>query len=164
MSSNAIIFISLCEVLSLVSVCIDRRKTREGFKRGFRMFRNMFLPFINILILVSLVLYFISPEVISRFLGAESGVTGFAIAAVVGSITLIPGFISYPIAAGLVEQGASYAVVATFMTTLMMVGVVTLPLEIKYFGRRAAIIRNSLNFAAAIVIGLAVGVIMGWIR
>lgn len=128
------------------------------------MFRNMLLPFINILILVSLVIYFISPDVISRYLGAESGVTGFAIAAVVGSITLIPGFISYPIAAGLIQQGASYAVVATFMTTLMMVGVVTLPLEIKYFGRRAAIIRNSLNFVAAIIIGLLVGLVMGVIK
>ncbi|OGN89951.1 MAG: permease [Chloroflexi bacterium RBG_13_46_14] len=164
MSNNAIIFISLCGILSLVSFLIDRRKTWEGFKRGWRMFRNMLLPFINILILVSLVIYFISPDVISRYLGAESGVTGFAIAAVVGSITLIPGFISYPIAAGLIQQGASYAVVATFMTTLMMVGVVTLPLEIKYFGRRAAIIRNSLNFVAAIIIGLLVGLVMGVIK
>ncbi len=78
-----------------------------------------------------------------------------------GSITLIPGFISYPIAAGLIQQGASYAVVATFMTTLMMVGVVTLPLEIRYLGRTAAIMRNALNFVAAVIIGLAVGLIMG---
>ncbi len=160
MSSNAIIFMSLSGVLLIVSFFLDRQKTKEGLKRGWRMFRNMLVPFINILILVSLVIYFISPDVINRYLGAGSGVLGFSIAAVVGSITLIPGFISYPIAAGLIQQGASYAVVATFMTTLMMVGVVTLPLEIRYFGKRAAIIRNSLNFVAAIVIGLAVGLIM----
>jgi uncharacterized membrane protein YraQ (UPF0718 family) len=105
-------------------------------------------------------LYLVSPNVISQYLGAGSGVTGFSIAAVVGSITLIPGFISYPIAAGLIQQGASYAVVATFMTTLMMVGVVTLPLEIKYLGGRAALVRNSLNFAAALVIGVVVGIVL----
>jgi len=38
-----------------------------------------------------------------------------------------------------------------------MVGVVTLPLEAKYFGFRVAVIRNTLNFFAAIVIGLLVG-------
>jgi uncharacterized membrane protein YraQ (UPF0718 family) len=54
-------------------------------------------------------------------------------------------------------EGASYAVVATFMTTLMMVGVVTLPLEIKYFGRNVAILRNVLNFIAAVMIGACVG-------
>src|SRR4030042_3471320 len=110
-----------------------------GFKRGWRMCRNVLFPFLNILILVAVLLYFIPPSVISKYLGANSGVLGFTLAAIVGSITLIPGFISYPIAAGLIQQGASYAVVATFMTTLMMVGVVTLPLEIKYFGTKVAI-------------------------
>lgn len=160
MSSNAIIFITLCAVLSTVSIALDRKKTLEGFKRGWKMFKNVLLPFLNILILISVVLYFVPPSVISRYLGANSGVLGFSIAALVGSITLIPGFISYPIAAGLIQQGASYAVVATFMTTLMMVGVVTLPLEIRYFGRRVAITRNVLNFFAAVAIGLLVGLIM----
>ena len=82
------------------------------------------------------------------------------IAAVVGSITLIPGFISYPIASALIKEGASYAVVATFMTTLMMVGVVTLPLEIRYFGGKVAILRNALNFIAAIAIGTFVGFVL----
>jgi uncharacterized membrane protein YraQ (UPF0718 family) len=163
LSSNAIIFISLSVVLSAVSFILDRKKTLAGFKRGWKMFRNVLFPFLGILILVSVLLYFIPPDVISKYLGAKSGVLGFAIAALVGSITLIPGFISYPIAAGLVQGGASYAVVATFMTTLMMVGVVTLPLEIKYFGKRVSITRNALNFGAALIIGLAVGLIMSWI-
>jgi len=124
------------------------------------MFRNILAPFLNILIMVSVLLYLIPPSVISRYLGPDSGIMGLGIAAVVGSITLIPGFISYPIAAGLIKQGASYTVVATFMTTLMMVGVVTLPLEIKYFGRRVAITRNLLNFVAAIFIGLVVGLVL----
>jgi uncharacterized membrane protein YraQ (UPF0718 family) len=160
MSSNAIIFISLSVILSVLSLALDRKKTLMGFKRGWKMFRNVLLPFLTILILVSVLLYFVPPNVISKYLGANSGVLGFAIAALVGSITLIPGFISYPIAAGLIQQGASYAVVATFMTTLMMVGVVTLPLEIRYFGKRAAIARNVLNFVAAIIIGLVVGLVL----
>ena len=49
------------------------------------------------------------------------------------------------------------------MTTHMMVGVTTLPVEFRYFGKRVAIIRNSLNFIVAIVIGLLVGLVFGWI-
>ena len=134
-----------------------------GFKRGWKMFKNVLLPFLNILILVSLLLYFVPPSLITEYLGANSGVIGFSIAALVGSVTLIPGFVSYPIAAGLIQQGASYAVVATFMTTLMMVGAVTLPLEIKYFGKTVAVTRNVLNFIAAVIIGLIVGLILGLI-
>lgn len=160
LSSNAVIFITLCAALSAVSFVLDRKKTLQGFKSGGKMFRNVLLAFLNILILISVVLYFVPPNVISRYLGANSGVIGFSIAALVGSIALIPGFVSYPIAAGLIQQGASYAVVATFMTTLMMVGVVTLPLEIRYFGKKVAILRNSLNFLAALIIGLVVGLIL----
>jgi uncharacterized membrane protein YraQ (UPF0718 family) len=143
---------------------LDRKKTYAGFKKGWNMFKNVLLPFLSILIVVAIVLYLIPPEIITRYLGVNSGVLGFSIAAVVGSITLIPGFISYPIAAGLIDQGASYAVVATFMTTLMMVGIITLPLEIKYLGKRAAVMRNALNFVAAIIIGMVVGLVMGLIR
>ena len=160
MSNNAIIYISVCVVLSAVSFFLDKGKTIAGFKKGWNMFKNVLLPFLNILILVSLLIYLIPPSVITKYLGAGSGVAGFSIAALVGSITLIPGFISYPIAAGLIKQGASYAVVATFMTTLMMVGVVTLPLEIRYFGKTVAITRNVLNFVAAVIIGLMVGLIL----
>ena len=160
MSNNSVIFISVAAVLTLVSFIFDRAKTVEGIKRGWRMFRKLLLPFLNILIIVSIALFLIPPSAINQYLGSGSGIVGFLIAAGVGSIALIPAFISYPIAAGLLQQGATYAVVATFMTTLMMVGIVTLPLEIQYLGKRAAILRNSLNFVAAITIGLAIGLIL----
>jgi uncharacterized membrane protein YraQ (UPF0718 family) len=160
MSVNAVIYIAVCIILLVVSLIFSRQKTLMGLKKGWNMFRNILVPFLNILILVSIALYMIPPSLISQYLGPDSGFIGLAVAAIVGSITLIPGFIAYPIAKGLITQGASYTVVATFMTTLMMVGVVTLPLEIKYFGRRVAITRNLLNFVAAIIIGLVVGVVM----
>ena len=158
--SNALIFISFSVFTSLVSFLLDRQKTILGFRKGFKMFKNIVVPFLNILILVSLLLFIVPPQMIVKYLGAGSGAIGFAIAAVVGSITLIPGFISYPIASGLLKQGAAYSTVAVFMTTLMMVGVVTLPLEIKYFGKKVAILRNLLNFIIAIIIGILIGIIL----
>jgi len=160
MRSDASVFIIVSLAMTLLSLFLDRKKTVMGLKKGWKMFQNIAAPFLNILILVSLALYVVPPSLIMRYLGPESGWGGQMIAAVVGSITLIPGFISYPIAAALVQEGASYTIVATFMTTLMMVGVVTLPLEIRYFGRRVAILRNVLNFITAIMIGTCVGLIL----
>ena len=54
------------------------------------------------------------------------------IAAVVGCITLIPGFVAFPLAASLVKAGAGYGQIAMFVSTLMMVGVATFPLEDVY--------------------------------
>ena len=160
MRNNAYIFIIVSIALTLLSLLLDRKKTMMGLKKGWKMFQNIAVPFVNILILVSLALYAVPPSLIVRYLGPESGWAGQMIAAIVGSITLIPGFISYPIAAVLIRQGASYTTVAPFMTTLMMVGVVTLPLEISYFGKKAAILRNALNLIAAVLIGVIVGLLM----
>jgi len=158
--SNTIIFGLFTGLVLLVSLVLDRNKTVLGIKKGAKMLFNILHPFLNILILISIVLFFAPDYLIVNYLGANSGWLGFAIAAIIGSITLIPGFISYPLAATLLKQGATYAVVAVFMTTLMMVGIVTLPLEIKYFGKRVAILRNLLNFIAAIIIGVLIGWLM----
>jgi uncharacterized membrane protein YraQ (UPF0718 family) len=160
MINNAFIFISVSIVLTFLSFLFDKNRTILGLKKGLKMFKGIAIPFLNILILVSLALYFIPQSLIIDYLGAGSGFLGLTIAAIVGSVTLIPGFISYPIAAVLIQQGASYTTVATFMTTLMMVGVITFPLEAKYFGKRVAAIRNIINFMAAVVIGILVGLIL----
>ena len=52
-------------------------------------------------------------------------------------------------------------VLAAFTTTLMMVGVVTYPIEKAYMGTRATIMRNSLSFLIALIISVAVGIMYG---
>ena len=160
MLKNSLIFMSVTALLLAVSFAFDRDKTIQGIKRGLGMLRLIAVPFLNILILIAVVMTAVPSDLIRTYLGAGSGIGGPLAAALIGSISLIPGFIAYPIAAFLIGDGASYATVATFMTTLMMVGIVTLPLEIRYFGRRVALLRNALNFIAALIIGAVVGMIL----
>jgi uncharacterized membrane protein YraQ (UPF0718 family) len=153
-----LIFISVvCLILSLV---VDRRKTFEGIKRGLKMFLNLLPALLTVLILVSVFLYLVPDKTIIKLLGAKSGVIGVAIAAAVGSIALIPAFIAFPLAKILLVKGVSYTAVAVFITTLIMVGVLTLPIEFKYFGKKAAIMRNVLSFFGAIIVGLLIGLFL----
>ena len=96
-------------------------------------------------------------EIIVKFLGKDAGLTGYLFAAIAGSIALIPGFIAYPLAGILVKTGVSYPVIAVFITTLMMAGIMTLPIEIKFFGVRVSLIRNTLYFFGALTVGLLIG-------
>jgi len=82
------------------------------------------------------------------------------LASVVGSITLIPGFVAFPLAATLLQRGAGLATIAVFISTLMMVGVVTFPLEKKFFGFKEALWRNSLSYVWAFFVALAISVVM----
>lgn len=147
----------------IVSFLFNRKKTLAGLKMGLRMFLNMLPPFITVLIGVAFVLALLPKETLTALMGSESGILGFAIAAVLGSIALIPGFVSYPLSAVLLKNGVGYPVVSVFITTLMMVGIVTLPLEKKYFGWRVALMRNGLCLAGALVIGALMSLLWGLI-
>lgn len=120
-----------------------------------------FLPqFVLLLIFVSVLLGFLPQETLARYLGSESGFFAVVIAAIIGSIALIPGAVAYPLSSALVENGVSYIVIGVFITTLMMVGILTFPVEKKYFGFRISLLRNALSFLGALAIGTVIGVLM----
>jgi uncharacterized membrane protein YraQ (UPF0718 family) len=143
-----------------VSFVKDRAKTKQALMRAWKPFHNLLPDFAGILALVGLVLTVISPEIISRIVGGESGLLGMGVAALVGAITLIPGFIAFPLAYSLLERGAGIMQVAVFVSTLMMVGFITLPLERKHFGPRITYLRNGLSFVFSFVVALVIGVVM----
>ena len=157
-------FTYLLYVLAVAGLAIsfykDRRKTKMALKKAWKAFENILPQFLSILVLIGLALAILSPETITKLLGTSSGVWGVLAASVIGSITLIPGFVAFPLAAALLKNGAGYMQIAAFVSTLMMVGVVTMPLEIKTFGRRATIIRNVSAFAFSLVAAFVIGMVL----
>ena len=147
-------------ILLLWSWRSDRKKSVAALKKGWKAFENLLPQFLPIILLIGLGLAVLEPSTISRILGEESGLTGMALAAVLGSIILIPGFIAFPLAASLLAAGAGYGQIAMLLTTLMMVGIVTLPLESSYFGKRLAIERNALAFVYAVISSFVLGGIL----
>lgn len=111
--------------------------------------------------MVGLLLAYLNPEVIGGLMGTEAGLPGVLLSAVVGAVTLIPGFIAFPTAAMMLERGAGYMQLAAFISALMMVGVVTLPLERVYFGRKAAFLRNLFAFLFSLAVAVLMGKVMG---
>ena len=148
------IFTAICLIVSLI---VDRQKTWAGIKKGAVMFLRLLPTLILMLALVSVVLYLIPEEKLSKYMGEGSGITGWVTAALFGSVALIPGFIAYPLCGILVKSGVAYSVIAVFITTLMMTGFLTLPLEARFFGWRVSIIRNLISLVAALLIGLIMG-------
>ena len=138
----------------------DRNKTKMALKKAWKSFENILPQFLSILIIIGLALAILSPETITNLLGMRSGIWGVLGAALIGSITLIPGFVAFPLAAALLKNGAGYMQIAAFVSTLMMVGIVTLPLEIKTFGKRAAMIRNIAAFVFSLIAAFVIGVVL----
>ena len=121
------------------------------------MFLRLLPTLLSMLVLVSMVLYLIPEEKLAKYMGDGSGIAGWTTAALFGSVALIPGFIAYPLCGILIKSGVAYSIIAVFITTLMMTGFLTLPVEARFFGWRVSIIRNLISFVAALFIGLIMG-------
>lgn len=161
MGLDTIIFYTLAVALSVVSLIKNKEKTKKAFIKAWKAFENILPQIIGIMILLGMLLTFVNAATMSLIVGKESGWLGVAIASVVGAITLIPGFVAFPTAALLLSGGAGYMQVGAFVSSLMMVGVVTLPVEIKYLRKKTALLRNGLSFIFAFVAALAIGIVMG---
>jgi uncharacterized membrane protein YraQ (UPF0718 family) len=155
-------FLWIVTALALVvSLFASRQKTVQALKIAFKRFKGIAPRFLIMLLLVSVILYFVSDELIFRYLGNENKYFAVLLAAVLGSITLLPGFIAFPLAGLLLTRGVPYMALAAFTTTLMMVGVLTYPVERAYLGPRVTVIRNSISFLIALIISVVVGLLYG---
>lgn len=156
------VFLYMAAVFGLAfSFFKDRGKTKLVLKKAWKSFERILPSVLSVILMIGLILSVLDERQISRLLGAESGVLGMAVAAVIGSVTLIPGFIAFPLAASLLETGAGYGQIAMFISALMMVGVATIPMEAKYFGKRMTIKRNLAFLMLAVIISCVMGVLMG---
>lgn len=126
-----ILFWVVAIILFVISLIKDKKKTFEGMKKSKKMMGNMASEIIAIIFLIGLILTFIPPETIKKVLGSSNVLLTTILAALAGSITLIPAFVAFPLVGSLVKAGANIVPVVAFITTLTMVGIVTFPLEKK---------------------------------
>lgn len=143
-----------------ISLKKDKKKTLKSIKNSSGMMKSLGGQIIAILFLIGLILTFLPPETIEQYMGQSNVVLSSVVAALVGSITLIPAFVAFPLIGSLIDAGAGIVPMVSFLTTLTMVGVVTFPLEQKEFGTKFTIARNGLSFLFAILIALVMGVIL----
>lgn len=160
MNISTIILYALAAVFLIVSLIKDRKKTAMGMKKGFMAFKKILPLLIPLFLIVGIVLTFVTPEMIRQILGEDSGWIGVTLGLVLGSVAFMPPFVTFPLAAELLEKGAGFPQVAAFVTTLMGVGIVYLQAEIKFFGTGSTLRRNVLAFTAAIIVALVIGVLM----
>lgn len=107
---------------------------------------KFFLYFFKTLILTKIALYLVPEALIIHYLGANPCWNNFGISAFSGSIIQIPGLLLHSMACTLAKQGIIHAFIEVFIAVMIVVGIITLLFENKYFSQKSAIKRNFLNF------------------
>ena len=160
-SHLTVIIINLIALICLILSAIkNKSKTKKSLKIALKSFLGMLPIIIIIIIFIGFLLGFLPPEIISEVVGERAGFLGALVSGVLGSVLFIPALISFPLAASFLKGGASIMSVAAFITTLTMVGVVTIPLELREMGKKITILRNIFSFVFAVIIALIMEVIL----
>lgn len=145
-------------VIAVVLLIIGYQKGGGEHILGLKSAGDLLLQIIPLLIFAFIVAGMIQTlvptEMISRWVGTESGFRGLLIGSALGG--LMPGgpFISLPIAAGLLRTGASIGTMVAFITAWSLLAVSRLPLEIGLLGWKFTAIRLACVFFFPPIAGL----------
>lgn len=160
MGLSTYILYGLAFVLLIVSFIKDKKKTRMALKKGWMSFKKIMITLIPLFMFIGIILTLVTPDQIKMIVGDESGIMGVLAALLVGSIAFIPSFLTFPLGAELLANGAGYPQVAALVTALMAVGVVYISAETKFFGGKAVFLRNVFAVLASGLVALVIWVVM----
>ncbi len=140
---GATIVMAIIAVVFGVVVYLTGGKTMalKGLKLGGKLLWDILPLLIFAFILAGLIQVLIPKEVISRWIGKESGWTGILIGSVAGG--LMPGgpYVAFPIAAALYKTGASIGALVAFIAGWSLWGLSRLPIEVGLLGVKVTVAR-----------------------
>lgn len=157
---TVIILLILTVILMCLSIIKSRNKSKQAVSIAKKMFLNTSAEVIGVMAIVGLLLALFPPDLIKEILGGENKILSTIYGALVGTITIMPAFIAFPLSKSLYISGAHLVAIAAFLTTLTMVGFATFPIEVKHFGKKFTVIRNVISFLMALIIAFGIGVIL----
>jgi len=153
---SSLFLYSVTFILFLLSYKKDKEKTKKGFIKGIKSLENILPQFLGIVISVGLILTSLEAETISNILGSSSAFFGIILSALIGAIVMMPTFVAFSTANMLLNNGAGIAQVAALVSSLTLIGLITIPLEAKYIGKRATVYRNIIAFIFSILVAFFV--------
>jgi uncharacterized membrane protein YraQ (UPF0718 family) len=132
---------------------------------GLKSSGNLLLEVAPLLIaaflVAGLVQSLVDKDMVTRWLGAESGWRGIALACLGGA--LIPGgpYVYYPIAGVLLNTGAGLGVLVAFITAKNLWSISRIPMELALLGPDLTLVRCALTFVIPPILGFLAEALFG---
>jgi uncharacterized membrane protein YraQ (UPF0718 family) len=135
-----------------------------GMKSGLRMTVQILPLLIFSFIAAGMVQVLVSQQLLSKWVGTESGMRGIFIGTVAGALAPGGPYVSLPVAAGLLQAGAGVGTMVAFLTGWSLWAVTRLPMEVGIMGWRFTLIRIASTFFFPPIAGLIAQIIAAGVK
>ena len=145
-------------VLAIVLTVITYTRGGGEYILGLKSAGNLLLQIVPLLvfafIIAGMIPLLIPTEMISKWVGTESGFRGILIGTLMGGLTPGGPYVSMPIAAGLLRTGAGVGTMVAFVTGWSLLQFTGLPLQVGILGWKFTLIRLACTFFFPPIAGL----------
>lgn len=112
-----------------------------GLKSAFGMIIEILPLLLFAFIIAGMVQILLPEEMMSKWIGAESGIRGILIGSLAGGLSPGGPYVSLPIVAGLLKSGAGIGTMVAFLTGWSIWAIGRLPMEVGILGWKFTLIR-----------------------
>ncbi len=145
-------------VLATILLFIGYYKGEGQHISGMKSALNMTVEILPLLvfafIVAGMVQVLLPRELLTRWVGVESGMRGILIGSVAGGLAPGGPYVSLPIVAGLLRSGAGVGTMVAFLTGWSLWAVSRLPMEVGILGWKFTLIRIASTFFFPPIAGL----------
>jgi uncharacterized membrane protein YraQ (UPF0718 family) len=125
-----------------------------GMKSALRMTVQILPLLVFAFIVAGMVQVLVPQELLSKWVGGESGMRGIFIGTVAGALAPGGPYVSLPVAAGLLQAGAGVGTMVAFLTGWSLWAISRLPMEVGILGWKFTLIRIASTFFFPPIAGL----------
>ncbi len=112
-----------------------------GLRSAFAMFVQIIPLLLFAFVIAGMVPILLPKELLSKWIGAESGFRGILVGSFAGGLAPGGPFVSLPIVAGLLNSGANIGTMVAFLTGWSLWAVSRIPMEVGILGWKFTLIR-----------------------
>lgn len=152
---------ALAITLLLVGYYRGEGQHMVGVKSALTMIVEMLPLLVFAFIVAGMVQVLLPRELLSQWVGVESGMRGIIIGTVAGALSPGGPFVNLPLAAGLLRAGASVGTMVAFLTGWSLWAIARLPMEVGILGWKFTFIRVASTFFFPPIAGLVAQSLFG---
>ena len=151
---SGIVILAGIILLTVVLLVLYPENRTASIQASYNLFMEFIIILPAVMVLMGLFSVWVSKEIVVKYLGHASGITGLGLALFVGMMPTGPLYIAFPMASMLLKKGARVANIIIFLSAWACIKLPQELVELRFMGPKFMIIRLSFTIVMVVIMGL----------